>query len=419
VKHIMGKHKIEELKKALQRAEESGSEEVELEGGVEEEEEEDEPEVTKGVEANIAKMAEKIGDKIAEAVVAKAGGTQRDKEDLSHSFLHDKRYGMNAVEYPTDLKSLNRDEKIITFFKALMYSQTDMVSNQVLRALVEGTDSEGGYLVPEEFRAEVFRILPDVSVMRRIARVIPMNTDTLHLNTLDARPSAYWTAEYASKATTSAEFGRVTLTPAKLVCLLPVTEELLADANINLVNFIVELFTEEIGRTEDKAYFTGSGTAQPKGINQETLTSVAAGGALNMDHVIAVIDSVPQRVSQQPGAAFVGHRYVKRLLRNLKDTNNNYIWRDGGTAPGGGTEVRRLPDTLYGYPFYEQNDLAQSELYFGDWKQYIIGDRQQLVVRTTMEGGDAWRRDSMEIKAKIRVDGTAVLTKAFAKVTGI
>ena len=115
-----------------------------------------------------------------------------------------------------------------------------------------------------------------------------------------------------------------------------------------------------------------------------------------MDDIIELIDLVPQRVTQSPKAAFVGHRKVKRQLRLLKDSNNNYIWRDGRGGVGGGGEQIRLPDTLYGYPYHEQNDLAQSELYFGDWSMYIIGDRQTMAVQTTTEGGDAWRRNSME-----------------------
>lgn len=99
-----------------------------------------------------------------------------------------------------------------------------------------------------------------------------------------------------------------------------------------------------------------------------------------------------------PKAAFVGHRRVKRLLRKIKDQNNDYIWRDGKGGVGGSGESVKLPDTLYGYPFYEQNDLPQSELYFGDWSMYIIGDRQTMVVQTTTEGGDAWRRNAMEIQ---------------------
>ena len=306
--------------------------------------------------------------------------------------------------------------------KALVYANADPNSERVLRALVEGTNTEGGYLVPEELRTEVFRILPDMTVMRRIARTLPMSTDTLKLNNLSARPTAYWTAEYASKSTTSAEFGQVELSPNDLVCLLPVSHQLLADANINLVSFIVELFAEAIGLAEDRAFFTGTGVGQPRGISIEAIANQAiAAGTLSFDDIIALIDLVPQRVSQASKAAFVGNRYVKRIMRTLKDSNNQYIWRDskGGNVGSGQGETARLPDTVYGYPFYEQNDLAESELYFADWSYYIIADRQTMAVTTTNEGGDAWRRNAMEIKSVERVDGRAVILSPFAKLTGI
>ena len=369
----------------------------------------------------VADLAEGIADKIVAAVAKNKGLGEGDKKSLltdTRSKIFSNWGGIKEISYPSDLSNLTKEEKIVNFFKAMVYPHIPE-SQQVLRALIEGTDAEGGYLVPEELRSEIFRILPDVAIMRRIGRVIPMATDTLLLTTLTARPSAYWTSEYASKSTTSAEFGRVTLNPSDLVCLLPVSEQLLADANINLVQFIIELFTEAIGLEEDNKFFTGSGTGQPRGINQETLSSRDALGTLDFDDVIALLDLVAQRVSQSPGAAFVGHRYVKRILRGIKDTTNNYIWRDGGSSAGPASQTQRLPDTLYGYPFYEQNDLSQDELYFGDWRNYIIGDRQAISVRTTTEGGDAWRRNSVEIKAVERVDGTAVLPSAFAKVTGI
>lgn len=80
----------------------------------------------------------------------------------------------------------------------------------------------------------------------------------------------------------------------------------------------------------------------------------------------------------------------------MKDSDGDYIWRDGGAAKNNNGETQRLPNTLYGYPFYEQNDLPQSQLYFGDWSMYIIGDRQTMAVSTTTEGGDAWRKNAME-----------------------
>lgn len=384
--------------------------------------EEDDKRVKDDSSKVVSDLAESIASKIVGIVAEKKNLSDSDKGSLlkdARSKIFTNWGGIKEISYPSDLTTLTKEEKIVTFFKALMYSKADPNSQAVLRALVEGTDSEGGYLVPEELRAEVFRVLPDVSIMRRVARTIPMSTDTLKLNTLTARPVAYWTAEYASKSTTSAEFGQVTLNPHDLVCLLPVSEQLLADANINMVQFIVELFTEAIALGEDKAFFTGSGTGQPKGINQETLSSRDALGTLDFDDVIALMDLVPQRVTQSPGAAFVGTRYVKRILRTVKDSTGAPIWRDGGAAQNSVGESKRLPDMLYGYPFYEQNDLSNDELYFGDWRYYIIGDRQTVSVRTTTEGGDAWRRNAMEIKAVERVDGQAVLTSPFAKVTGI
>lgn len=378
----------------------------------------------KGVEDKkvVADLATSIAEKLAGIIAAKKGISDEDKSDLNKDIkrkIFTTWGGLKEVSYPTDLKSLSKDEKITTFFKALVYSKHDQASQQVLRALTE-VDSEGGYLVPEELRTEVFRILPDMAIMRNLARVLPMSSDTLKINSLSARPTAYWTGEYQSKSTTSAEFGQITLSPNDLVCLLPISEQLLADANIGLVQFIIQLFAEAIGVAEDKAFFTGSGSGQPKGISQESLRSIAkAGASANIDDIIDLIDLVPSRVVQSPKTAFVGHKHVKKVFRKVKDTDGDYIWRDGKGGVGGGGESIRLPDTLYGYPFYEQNDLNQTELYFGDWSMYIIGDRQTMAVQTTTEGGDAWRRNAMEIKAVERVDGKAVITSPFAKLTGL
>ena len=378
----------------------------------------------KGGDAKVvADLASNIAQKLAGIISDKKDLGEKDTNELNETIktkIYTSWGGLKEISYPTDIANLSKDEKIATFFKALVYSNNHPQSQQVLRALVEGTPADGGYLVPEELRTEVFRVLPDMTVMRRLARVLPMSTDTLKLNSLSARPTAYWTSEYASKSTTSAEFGQVTLAPNDLVCLLPVSEQLLADANINLVSFIIELFAEAIGGAEDRAFFTGTGSGQPRGISIETISNQAiAGATISFDDILASIDLVPQRVSQSPKAAFVANRYVKRILRGIKDTAGNYIWRDAKGGVGGGAEVVRLPDTLYGYPFYEQNDINQAQLYFGDWSQYIIADRQTMSVTTTTEGGDAWRRNAMEIKAVERVDGRAVIMSPFAKLTGI
>ena len=371
----------------------------------------------------VADVADRIAEKLAKMIIDNKGITANaDKKSLNEEIktkIFTNSKGLQEIEYPSDLKSLSKDEKIVTFFKALVFSKRDFASQQVLRALVEGTDSEGGYLVPQELRTEVFRVLPDMTIMRNLARVLPMTTDYMRINSLGARPIAYWVSEYQSLSTTSADFGEIVLNPHDLNCLLPISTQLLQDANIDLVQFIIQLFAEAMGLAEDQAFFTGSGTGQPKGISQETLRTVTASNTISFDNVIDLIDTVPQRVRMSPKAAFVGNRAVISKLRKIKDSQGDYIWRDGKGGVGGGGENQRLPDTLYGYPFWEDNFLGQREMYFGDWSMYIIADRQTMSVQTTTEGGDAWRRNSLEIKATERVDGKAVLTTPFAKMTNL
>jgi len=376
------------------------------------EEKKEEKKVSK-VSVSVTKLADKIGDKIAEAILEakKVSKTKENKDYLKHK-LFTPETGLKAIKYPDSLDNLTKEQTIAVWFKSLVMKDRDEESYKVFRALNEGTSAEGGYLVPTPLATEIWRTLPDLAVMRRIARIIPMTSKTLDLNTLAARPTAYWTSEYAQKTTSSAEFGRVQLSVNDLVCLIAVTDQLVADANINIVQYIVELFTEAIAAEEDKAFFTGSGTGRPKGITQETLSSTAVGATFNFDDLLNLIYLVPSSVrTRGRGTAFVAHANVIKKLRAIKDSQNRYIWEQS-------TQVGQ-PNRIYGYPIYEQNDLPQSELYFGDWKYYIIGDRQQITVETTREGGDAWRRNAIEIKAVERVDGKAVLTTPFAKATGI
>lgn len=362
----------------------------------------------------VEKLMEQLGDKLVNAVVA-AGASAKDANATKEAILGD---NMKAVQYPADkdLKDLDDDQVIVTWFKSLVNKEDSVDASRVFKALTEGTAADGGNLVPTPLAAEIWRVLPDLSVMRKIARTIPMTSLTIKLNSLTARPVAYWTNEYASKTTTSAEFSQVTLTAYKLVALLPASHELIEDANIDLVRYIVELFAESIAIEEDKAFFTGSGTGQPKGITQETISSQSVGASVDFDDIIDLMDLVPSAVKTSNSSAFVAHKRVIRLLKKIKDSDGDYIWRQGGKMDG---QMARLPDTIYGYPIYEQNDLSENELYFGDWKYYIIGDRRQITVDITNEGGEAWRRDGTEIKAVERVGGTAVMVRPFAKLTDV
>lgn len=300
----------------------------------------------------------------------------------------------------TYVRRVNR--RVAAYFKALVNGDS-----QVVRALVEGTDTQGGYLVPEEFRMDVVQELQNNAVMRQIATTIPLNTDKMNIPTEAARPAVYWTSEDATLSTSSAEFGEIELTPHKLIGRLPVTHELLQDSAIALISYLTRVFGEELAQAEDAAFFTGSGTGRPKGVDAYTLSTVAA-PANKADGIYNLFYRLKRAYRSR--SSWVMNTNTLRNVRKLKDSQNQYLWQPSLQAGE--------PERLLGRPVYEQNDLPVGKIFLGDFSYYMIGDREQMSAMTTTEGGTAWDRDRVELKVRERVDGKLALTRAFVEGTG-
>lgn len=113
-----------------------------------------------------------------------------------------------------DVGEMTSKEKIVGFFQAMLQS-----NHSVMKALSEGTAIDGGYLFPDEFRAEVIRDLADGNYMRNEVTVIPMKRDIMKIPSLESRPKVVWTEENTTKSTTTAHFNEKTLTVKKMAAI--------------------------------------------------------------------------------------------------------------------------------------------------------------------------------------------------------
>src|SRR5262249_32368160 len=106
---------------------------------------------------------------------------------------------------------------------------------------VFGTDvpSDGGFLVPEQFRSDLLMMSLESAVIRPRATVIPMGSQTLALPAVDDTSHAttvfggiqtYWVDESTAPTETSAKFAQVKLDAKKLMGYCTVPSELPADA---------------------------------------------------------------------------------------------------------------------------------------------------------------------------------------------
>jgi HK97 family phage major capsid protein len=360
-------------------------------------------------EANLDSAAEKAAD----AIMAKLplGELSEAIRKLSETNITSKAQEIVGKELTKeDVAKMAPREKIAKFFKAVI--TRDNVS---AKALSEGTAADGGYLFPDEFRAEIIRDIVEKFSMRSLVRVVPMNRDVMKIPTLTSGPKVSWTEENATKSTTTASFNEATLTVKKMAAILYSSDELIEDSSeIDVVDLIVTLFSEALQREEDRVITVGNGTTQPTGlttaVTATTIQSITCSGNLSFDNIINLEYALPMKY--HPNAVFLVHRNNIREMRKLKDSNNRYYWSEPVAAG--------QPATFHGYPVIENNNLPESTILFGDFKMgYWLGDRKSMSVKITQDTETAFTKDQTAIRVVQRIAGNVVLGDAIKALTSI
>lgn len=344
-------------------------------------------------------------------------------EGVTHSsaFIVDKRLGKVAVEKLDDIKikvpgrdgkeSSEVTAKTLHFIHAL--SRGD---KQKLQLLQEGDAASGGYLVPEEWANIIVEDRRDAVVMRQLATVIPVSTDTFHLPYLDTRPHVAWRSEGAVKSTTTAQFGEITLTPYSLAGIIGLTNELEADATAGgpIVQQVTRLLVQAIAEEEEEAFWTGNGSGKPTGIDNYSFTTVSGGlsDTTRADAVFAAYHRLTQ--GYRPRAVWVANARTWGRIRTLKDNDNNYLLQGIGVTP---------QPVLLGRPAYEVNALADGKVFFGDFSEYVIADREGVRVDTSSEATvastSAFENNLTYVRVEERVDGELPTTRGIVELSGM
>jgi HK97 family phage major capsid protein len=267
------------------------------------------------------------------------------------------------------------------FKKFLMPKHTNAV--RASKALEAGTDSEGGYVVPEEWRSEIVKPLTDNSYLRAAgARVISIAGgmgDTVYFPILTNSTAAVLTAEEAGYDEVDASFGQLSFTPYKYTRVTKVTEEL---ANRNNVNLWGEVLAPDIANAfvlaENGAFTTGTGSSQPAGVvtGAGTGKTTASATAITGDEIIDLYHSLDYKYRQN--AVFMMNDAVLAVVRKLKDGNSQYLWQPGLSAG--------QPDTILGRPVLTNNSMAsavttgQKTILFGDMSYYWIVEWENMTM---------------------------------------
>lgn len=248
---------------------------------------------------------------------------------------------------------------------------------EVANALQVGTDSEGGYLVPDEFDKTLVEALEEQNIFRQLAHVIRTSNGSHKIPVVASKGTAAWIDEEAAYPESDDAFTQVALGAYKLATLMKVSEELLNDSVFNLPAYISKEFARRIGAKEEETFFTGDGTGKPLGIlaatgGAQTGVTAAAADKITFDEVMDLFYSL--RAPYRKNAVFIMNDSTVKLLRKLKTGGSQeYLWQPSVQA---GT-----PDTILNRPVYTSSYMpaattGNKSILFGDLSYYWVADRQ-------------------------------------------
>lgn len=283
-------------------------------------------------------------------------------------------------------------------------------SAAVYNALQVGTDSEGGYLVPDEFEHTLIEALEEENVFRTLAKIINTSSGDRKIPVVATKGEASWIDEEGLYQEDDDAFTQVSIGAYKLGTMIKVSEELLNDSEFDLESYISKEFARRIGAREEDSFFNGDGTGKPLGIlaasgGAEIGVKAASATAITADEIIDLFYSLKSPYRKK--AVWVLNDATIKTIRKLKDNNNQYLWQPSLVA---GT-----PDTILGRPVVTSAYMpvaaaGAKTIAFGDFSYYWIADRQGRSFKRLNELYAA--NGQVGFLGSQRVDGKLVLPEA-------
>lgn len=111
-------------------------------------------------------------------------------------------------------------------YKAAMLDALRSGFKRVSNVLQEGVDTDGGYLVPEEYDNRLIDVLDEENIMRKLGTRITTSGEH-KINIAATKPAASWIEEGGALSFGDATFDQILMDAHKLHVAIKVTEELI------------------------------------------------------------------------------------------------------------------------------------------------------------------------------------------------
>ena len=272
-------------------------------------------------------------------------------------------------------------------FESYLRNGMGNVSPEVRANLVSASDANGGFIVPDEFKSELYEQLKYYSNVMDVATVITTSHGrVIDMPTIDETSVvAGFGTESASLSATDMTFGNVQIGANMLRTMVLMSIELIQDNDVNLTGQIARLFADRFGRALEAAFTNGDGTGvNPTGFMTGIGTgkTAAATDAITRDDLVDLIHSVDPAYRANPSFRMVMNDATLAEVRKLAfgTGDDRPLYQVGNATLG-------EPDTIEGVPVMVNPSMPNIA---ASAKPIAVCDFSKFVVRQA--GGYSFRR---------------------------
>ena len=304
-------------------------------------------------------------------------------------------------------------------------------TGQIVANMEQSTNTKGGFLVDTAYSRDFIDILRPRVVIRQLgARSVPMPDGNLTMRKKTAGTTAGYVGERTPAPSTDVAVGVLNMTAKYLRALVPISNSLIRRSSMGVDGLVRDDLVESVAVKEDQQFLRGVGSATaPAGLRNLIAAGnvVAANAVINLQNVDNDLGKLKLKVLNanipMTSCGWIMSPRTMLYLEKLRDGNGNKAYpeiAEGklGIYPIGVTTS--VPDNLGGA-------TDESEIYFGDFAQFLIGDTYQV----TLAASDvAAYDDAGTIRAAFSNDETVIrlieehdtqvrYDTAFAVLTGV
>lgn len=286
------------------------------------------------------------------------------------------------------------------------------------RAMSQGSDSAGGYLVPTQHIAELIEMLYDRAVCIALGATVLDNLtgSPVEIPKQTGGATAYWPGENNAITASDLTLDQLSLSPKAVGCLVKLSNRLIQLSNPSAEAMVRRDIATALALAIDLKALRGDGTsntptgiANTSGIN--TVTIGTSGGVFDFDIAMQMIDELDIDNALKGKLGFAMHAKVKGKMKRER------IPQFSGDGKGAFIMMPMTDAALkerLGYDFQTSNQIpttltkgsgtSLSEVYFGNWEELLIGSWGAMQIMASQETSDAFEKNQTWVRILQDVD---------------